>query len=160
MIYRMKQNAGGLASICVLSTMLLVVVSTTVSMYAGMEGELKQRYPSDISVYSWYKEVPDDLNLDDALKEAAADSDKIIADSACNVKDSKSYTYFSWTVFREGTEFKPVLSFDNDISLLYFVTGDEIDEMETGFKESLNKKSHSLIPVRWLFMEQKSLMAI
>lgn len=140
MIYRMKQNAGGLASICVLSTMVLVVVSTTVSMYAGMEGELKQRYPSDISVYSWYKEVPDDVNLDDALKEAAADSDKIIADSACNVKDSKSYTYFSWTVFREGTEFKPVLSFDNDISLLYFVTGDEIDEMETGFKESLNKK--------------------
>lgn len=115
MIYRMKQNAG-------------------------MEGELKQRYPSDISVYSWYKEVPADVNLDDALKEAAADSDKIIADSACNVKDSKSYTYFSWTVFREGTEFKPVLSYDNDISLLYFVTGDEIDEMETGFKESLNKK--------------------
>lgn len=140
MIYRMKQNAGGLASICVLSTMVLVVVSTTVSMYAGMEGELKQRYPSDISVYSWYKEVPADVNLDDALKEAAADSDKIIADSACNVKDSKSYTYFSWTVFREGTEFKPVLSYDNDISLLYFVTGDEIDEMETGFKESLNKK--------------------
>ena len=140
MIYRMKQNAGGLASICVLSTMVLVVVSTTVSMYEGMEGELKQRYPSDISVYSWYKEVPDDVNLDDALKEAAADSDKIIADSACNVKDSKSYTYFSWTVFREGTEFKPVLSFDNDISLLYFVTGDEIDKMETGFKESLNKK--------------------
>ena len=140
MIYRMKQNAGGLASICVLSTMVLVVVSTTVSMYAGMEGELKQRYPSDISVYSWYKEVPADVNLDDALKEAAADSDKIIADSACNVKDSKSYTYFSWTVFREGTEFKPVLSFDNDISLLYFVTGDEIDKMETGFKERLNKK--------------------
>ena len=84
MIYRMKQNAGGLASICVLSTMVLVVVSTTVSMYAGMEGELKQRYPSDISVYSWYKEVPADVNLDDALKEAAADSDKIIADSACN----------------------------------------------------------------------------
>lgn len=117
MIYRMKQNAGGLASICVLSTMVLVVVSTTVSMYAGMEGELKQRYPSDISVYSWYKEVPADVNLDDALKEAAADSDKIIADSACNVKDSKSYTYFSWTVFREGTEFKPVLSYDNDIKV-------------------------------------------
>lgn len=48
-----------------------------------------------------------------------------------------------------------MLSYDNDISLLYFVTGDEIDEMETGFKESLNKKSHSLIPVRWLYMEQK-----
>ncbi len=50
MIYRMKQNAGGLASICVLSTMVLVVVSTTVSMYAGMEGELS-RDILRISVY-------------------------------------------------------------------------------------------------------------
>lgn len=82
--------------------MVLVVVSTTVSMYAGTEGELKQRYPADISVYSWYKEVPDDVNLDDALKEAAADSDKIIADSACNVKDSKSYTYLAGQCLERG----------------------------------------------------------
>ena len=104
MIYRMKQNAGGLASICVLSTMVLVVVSTTVSMYVGMEGELKQRYPADISVYSWYKEIPAGLKLDDALKEAEAESDKIIDGSGCDIKESNSYTYFSWTVCREGEE--------------------------------------------------------
>ena len=46
-------------------------------MYAGTEGELKQRYPADISVYSWYKEIPAELNLDDALKEAEAESDKM-----------------------------------------------------------------------------------
>ncbi|MEE1217704.1 MAG: ABC transporter permease, partial [Agathobacter sp.] len=125
MIYRMKQNAGGLASICVLSTMVLVVVSTTVSMYAGTEGELKQRYPADISVYSWYKEIPAELNLDDALKEAEAESDKIIDGSGCDVKESKGYTYFIWTVYRDGAEFKPVLNYNNDISLLYFVTRDE-----------------------------------
>ena len=35
MIYRMKQNAVGLANICILSTMVLVMVSTTVSLYVG-----------------------------------------------------------------------------------------------------------------------------
>lgn len=41
MIYRMKQNAVGLANICILSTMVLVVISMTVCMYAGLEDELK-----------------------------------------------------------------------------------------------------------------------
>lgn len=35
MIYRMKQNAGGLASICILSTMVLVIIASTVSLYRG-----------------------------------------------------------------------------------------------------------------------------
>ena len=45
MIYRMKQNAVGLANICILSTMVLIMVSTTVSLYAGMEDILKARFP-------------------------------------------------------------------------------------------------------------------
>lgn len=40
MLYRMKQNAVGLANICILSTMVLISVSTTVSMYLGMEDTL------------------------------------------------------------------------------------------------------------------------
>ena len=140
MIYRMKQNAGGLASICVLSTMVLVVVSTTVSMYAGMEGELKQRYPADISVYSWYKEIPAELNLNDALKKAKAESDKTIDGSDCDVKESKGYTYFIWPVYRDGAEFKPVLNYNNDIALLYFVTRDEIEKLEPGLQDRLNNK--------------------
>ena len=48
MLYRMKQNAAGLASICILSTMVLVVISTTVSMYVGIQDELAARYPNDV----------------------------------------------------------------------------------------------------------------
>jgi putative ABC transport system permease protein len=50
MIYRMKQNAAGLASICILSTAVLVMLSTTVSLYIGMEDLLRTRYPQDITV--------------------------------------------------------------------------------------------------------------
>ena len=50
MIYRMKQNAAGLASICVLSTMVLVTLATTGSLYFGGENVLKNRNPFDLGV--------------------------------------------------------------------------------------------------------------
>ncbi len=51
MIYRMKQNAVGLANICILSTMVLVMISTTTSLMVGMEDIMRERYPSDIMIY-------------------------------------------------------------------------------------------------------------
>ena len=48
MMYRMKQNAKGLANICILSTAVIVMLSTTVSLYVGMEESLHTRYPQDI----------------------------------------------------------------------------------------------------------------
>ena len=59
MLYRMKQNAAGLASICILSTMVLVVISMTVSMFAGIGDELLSRYPNEINVYSYEKTLDD-----------------------------------------------------------------------------------------------------
>lgn len=50
MVYRMKRNGAGLASICILSTMVLVMVSCTVCLYTGMEDSLRTSYPRDISV--------------------------------------------------------------------------------------------------------------
>jgi len=48
MLYRMKQNAVGLANICILSTAVLVMISTTVSLYIGMEDGLRARFPKDV----------------------------------------------------------------------------------------------------------------
>lgn len=61
MIYRMKQNAVGLANICILSTMVLVTVSTTVSMYLGTEDVMNNRFPSEISVTAYYSQMPEDI---------------------------------------------------------------------------------------------------
>lgn len=54
MIYRMKQNAVGVANICILSTMVLVAVSTTVSLYVGIEDIMKERYPNEINISAYY----------------------------------------------------------------------------------------------------------
>lgn len=48
MMYRMKQNAAGLANICILSTAILVVISTTVSLNIGIEDVMRTRYPRNI----------------------------------------------------------------------------------------------------------------
>lgn len=48
MSYRMRKNGAGLASICILSTMVLVTLSTTICLYMGEEQILYQRYPRDI----------------------------------------------------------------------------------------------------------------
>lgn len=49
MLYRMKQNAAGLASICILFTCLLVTVSTTFSLYTGIDDMVDQRCARDIN---------------------------------------------------------------------------------------------------------------
>lgn len=48
LIYRMKQNAVGLANICILSTAVLLVLSTTISLYVGMEDIMRTRFPYDV----------------------------------------------------------------------------------------------------------------
>lgn len=50
MMYRMKRNGAGLASICILSTMVLVMVSSTASLYIGAEDSLQERYPYSMSL--------------------------------------------------------------------------------------------------------------
>ena len=50
MLYRMKQNAVGLANICVLSTMVLVMVSTCLMLYVGIGDTVHSAYPRDIQI--------------------------------------------------------------------------------------------------------------
>ena len=47
MMYRMKQNAVGLANICILSTMVLVMLSTTLSMWSSIDRVVDSQYPRD-----------------------------------------------------------------------------------------------------------------
>lgn len=52
MLFRMKQNATGLASIALLTTMALVVIVTTVSMFVGQEDYINQQFPRAVILTS------------------------------------------------------------------------------------------------------------
>ena len=83
MIYRMKQNAVGLANICILSTMVLVTVSTTLCMYLGVEDALKRRFAHEVSVVSYYNAMPEHPEEVDALAEASLkDSGRVLTGQA------------------------------------------------------------------------------
>ena len=87
MLYRMKRNAMGLASICILSTMVLVTVSTTFSLYAGLDGVMDVMYPTD--VIGWM--LPE--NAGPEAREAAWDRVREIAlERGLEVQDEQRYT--------------------------------------------------------------------
>lgn len=50
MAYRMKRNGAGLASVCILATMVLVMISSTTCLYVGQEKAVGSRYPHDLAV--------------------------------------------------------------------------------------------------------------
>lgn len=73
MFHRMRQNARGLATICILSTMLVVTVSGTLSLYLGREEMTKGMYPFDAQVYVTKRAAEQQIiNYDGALNRLAA----------------------------------------------------------------------------------------
>ena len=57
MVYRMKRNGAGLASICILATMVLVMMASTTSLYFGEEDAIQSRYPRDINISFTVKDM-------------------------------------------------------------------------------------------------------
>lgn len=84
MIYRMKQNAAGLSNICILSTMVLVMLSSTVSLYIGMEDSIRLRFPRNINI-----------NIDEYNSEHTDNINKLISEmlDKHTMKASNELTY-------------------------------------------------------------------
>lgn len=135
MLYRMKQNAAGLASICILSTMVLVVISTTVSMYVGIQDELMARYPNDVCVTVDYNSV-----IDKSSEIEKAIFDEI--DSA-EIKNKKAFSYLSVFVGQKGDDFttdKEHLSYQNSY-LFYILSKDDFIKIDNSFKDKIGNIS-------------------
>ena len=64
MAYRMKRNGAGLASICILATMVLVMISSTTSLYFGAEDSLRSQYPREINLTAGFDAVPTEEQTD------------------------------------------------------------------------------------------------
>lgn len=83
MKYRMKDNAASLANICILSTMVLVALSTTICLVMGMDQSVETAYPREttLSIYS------QDGNY-------LQDFDQALAQSGVQATDVMAYTLF------------------------------------------------------------------
>ncbi len=124
MVYRMKRNGAGLASICILSTMVLVTVSSTVCLYAQTEDAIQSRYPHDITMEfrsADYRETePYKEIVDDVLEE--------YSETAENIED---FHVYSMAGFQSGNEFRL-----SDGGLAEMGTGD-VDSIRSVYMISL-----------------------
>lgn len=80
LLYRMKQNAVGLANICILACMVLVTVSGTLCLYLGAEKSLDGKYPDDILVTQTLKDDTDPAATLDLVQRTVADAGRQMAD--------------------------------------------------------------------------------
>lgn len=95
LIFRMKKNAVGLATIAILSTMVLVTMSAATSIYNGSENMKKLMYPHDFDVKGQHVEVED---LDKLLTQYASEKNLTISN-----KDVLNYASFGLSS-QEGTK--------------------------------------------------------
>lgn len=132
MIYRMKQNAAGLASICVMSTMVIVMISTTVSMYIGVEDLLTNRYPKDFVLTAQY--IPTD-QLDAA--DFSTKVNTFLDDYPDQIDNSNAYRYLTFNTERKNNQFTAgnnqyiKASDANNLSILVVTTATDYQK-ETG----------------------------
>ena len=134
MLYRMKQNAIGLASICILSTGVLLMISMTVSIYFGMNDIMLNRYPYDVdmSVTSISEEE---------CQTAIEAFEKAIADNKVPVEKSVEEIYLDIVCSKNGDQIliKPANTIRNSDSVLVLSLLNQAEyERLTGISANLN----------------------
>lgn len=138
MVYRMKRNGAGLASICILSTMVLVMVSSTVCLYASIEGNLARHYPQQFSVEMASGSSLEDKDREEKLKETVGQT---INENKIKLKETKEYHILSTACVKtdEGIKFEHenIKSLDS-LKMLYILTVADYNRL-TGENLSLEK---------------------
>ena len=127
MVYRMKRNGAGLASICILLTMVLVMISSTTSLYFGEEDSLKNRCPNDINITMTFDTIEgiSDAHLDmlrDDIRQYSRDGMDLKGVRTCEIPglitqegitiDTSSHVDFSVSTYN-NVGYLSVLSIDD-----------------------------------------------
>lgn len=100
LVYRMKRNGAGLASICILGTMVLVMLSSTTCLYFGAEDSLHTRYPRDENITASFPDRASQSGDLTSLRTAVADAVRRSGMSAANVWEYRSVS--SVMTIRDG----------------------------------------------------------
>lgn len=138
MMYRMKQNAAGLASICILSTAVLVMISSTVCLYSGIDDIEHGRYPRDILI----KSQTVDVKKTDEIRERA---ETVLAQKGYDAENEISYRFVSFAALHQNdgsyliarSDDTPIDSYDR-LEEIYVIPLADYNRL-TGKEETLEK---------------------
>ena len=133
--FRMRKNAAGLASICILSTMVLVTLATTVALQTGTADLLKKSYPTDYSATAFVEDTSTIPQLTEQIS-------KIKAQSKGTVTNEMNYL----SVLRAaksmegGVDIEGVYPGDSPAAFITFLSADDYNRIfGTNYKPSDNE---------------------
>ena len=133
--FRMRKNAAGLASICILSTMVLVTLATTVALQTGTADLLKKSYPTDYSATAFVEDTSTIPQLSEQIS-------KIKAQSKGTVTNEMNYL----SVLRAaksmegGVDIEGVYPGDSPAAFITFLSADDYNRIfGTNYKPSDNE---------------------
>ena len=157
MTYRMRRNGAGLASICILSTMVLVMLCSSASMYFGAEDSLQKRFPLNneltVNVNTITNTSPEKVEM---MKNVMYDTFK---EYECQPSNITYYTMASITGVITGNEFEldinsasfNPLTYDK-VTELHFLTQSDYNRI-TGSDVILGKNEIMIKPLRCEYNE-------
>lgn len=137
MIYRMKRNGAGLASICILSTMVLVMVSGVMCLWLGMEDMLHARYPREITADIYTED-------DEEAAQAKTIMDQVVEEHGARQENVIEYTMLDTSGFQREDRILFDTSSMSDFSIedtsslreIYVITIDDYNRLK-GTNETL-----------------------
>lgn len=127
MLYRMKQNAVGLSNICILSTMVLVVLTSTISIYVGLDDFVDSKLEADINVKINFQGIPSEEVLEQ-MKHSVGDT---LTSQGRKLLQDKSYTDFSFVGVMK----------DNEV-VHGSIVGESVSYSDTVFVELLTQQEY------------------
>ena len=122
--FRMRKNAAGLASICILSTMVLVTLATTVALQTGTADLLKKSYPTDYSATAFVEDTS-------TIRQLSEQISKIKAQSKGTVSNEMKYL----SVLRAaksmegGVDIEGVYPGDSPAAFITFLSADDYNRI-------------------------------
>ncbi len=151
MAYRMKRNGAGLASICILSTMVLVTVSSTICLYAQTDQAVEQRYTRDISIsmYDEFTKAPGQS----ITKPYIDTMNQVLEEYGETAQDVQNYYLYNNYGIQSGDQFQLNMYEDeangtldySKMTELYFITLEDYNAL-TGESRELGENQVLLYP--------------
>ena len=139
--FRMRKNAAGLASICILSTMVLVTLATTVALQTGTADLLKKSYPTDYSATAFVEDTS-------TIRQLSEQISKMKAQSKGTVTNEMNYLSVlrAGKAMEDGVDIEGVYPGDSPAAFITFLSAEDYNRIfGTNYKPADNEAILGLV---------------
>lgn len=154
MLYRMKQNAVGLASICILCTCILVMLSSTVSLYLSVKDSANLFLPQDVALYvSDEKNIMTYKQLDNLYQKVSDQFEK---------EDIEVKNYVLKRVFNEAVNYKNgqfIIGQGSDAYNFTMISAMSVDDYNRAYHKNVKLKDNHIL-LYDNFLEEKQTLRL